>query len=211
MGRVSDFFREQNIALAQQQRAKMVALDTEFEALESKVKILDAENLHLRAEVNPLKREIERLKNQVEKKSAPHDLEQTEIEMLKFVGNKKSATASEIVTGMNMHSVTVEHFLGRLLKSNYLLQAPSVMGIGAIYSLTDQGNAYLVENKLVPLTGQAEQPSNPKGHHCDHCGGVKLRRTGNRPDPTFAAVGVKQALYSCLSCGKESAFTNDES
>jgi len=47
-GRVSDFFREQNIALAQQQRAKMVALDTEFEALESKVKILDAENLHLR-------------------------------------------------------------------------------------------------------------------------------------------------------------------
>jgi len=44
--------------------------------------------------------------------------------MLKFVGNKRVQRHLNRY-GMNMHSVTVEHFLGRLLKSNYLLQAPA--------------------------------------------------------------------------------------
>ena len=45
------------------------------------------------------------------------------------------------------------------------------------------------------------------GYTCDHCGSRKLRRTGNRPDPTFGDLGVKQAVFSCLDCDKESAFT----
>lgn len=45
------------------------------------------------------------------------------------------------------------------------------------------------------------------GHACDHCGSIKLKRTGNRPDPTFGDLGVKQAVFSCMDCGKESAFT----
>jgi predicted nucleic acid-binding Zn-ribbon protein len=44
---------------------------------------------------------------------------------------------------------------------------------------------------------------------CDHCGSPQLNRIGNRPDPTFAVLGVKQAVFRCLSCGKESAFTQD--
>lgn len=46
---------------------------------------------------------------------------------------------------------------------------------------------------------------------CDHCGSRKLRRTGNRPDPTFGDLGVKQAVFSCLDCCKESAFTQQPS
>lgn len=45
------------------------------------------------------------------------------------------------------------------------------------------------------------------GHACDHCGSINLKRTGNRPDPTFGDLGVKQAVFSCMDCGKESAFT----
>lgn len=42
---------------------------------------------------------------------------------------------------------------------------------------------------------------------CDHCGSPDLRRTGNRPDPMFGDLGVKQKLFACNQCGQESAFT----
>lgn len=48
---------------------------------------------------------------------------------------------------------------------------------------------------------------NPDNYSCDHCGSTDLNRTGNRPDPTFGRLGVKQSLFNCLSCGKQSAFT----
>lgn len=49
--------------------------------------------------------------------------------------------------------------------------------------------------------------SNPSDYACDHCGSSQLKRTGNRPDPMFGEVGIKQLVFQCLSCGKESAFT----
>ena len=42
---------------------------------------------------------------------------------------------------------------------------------------------------------------------CDHCGSPDLKRTGSREDPTFGVLGIKQKVFSCNSCGKESAFT----
>lgn len=120
MGRLADFFLEQNIALAQQPKAKMLALDREFEALKSERDRLKAENLKLQAEVNPLKREVEQLKQQLQ---------------------------------------------------------------------------------------DSRSNTNPDGKVCDHCGSPKLKRTGSRPDPTFGDVGIKQALFSCLECGKTSGFT----
>jgi DNA-directed RNA polymerase subunit RPC12/RpoP len=78
--------------------------------------------------------------------------------------------------------------------------------------LSDKGNAYLVDHKLIPLPSQqAAKPDNPKDHRCDHCGSNQLRRTGSRPDPTFHGVQIKQAVYSCIACGKESGFTDDKS
>jgi regulator of replication initiation timing len=50
---------------------------------------------------------------------------------------------------------------------------------------------------------------NPSAYRCDHCGSPNLKRTGSRPDPTFHAVGVKQAIYKCNACGKESYETID--
>lgn len=51
--------------------------------------------------------------------------------------------------------------------------------------------------------------SNPHGYVCDHCGSPKLKRIGSRPDPIFSAVGIKQAIFSCEACGKESGFTQN--
>jgi len=50
---------------------------------------------------------------------------------------------------------------------------------------------------------------NPDGYVCDHCGSGSLKRTGSRPDPTFKDFGIKQKLFICSECGKESAFTPD--
>lgn len=211
MGRVADFFREQSIPLGQQQRARMLSLDREFEELAAERDSLKVENLHLKAKVNPLERDIERLKNQLEQKPTPvHDLEPNEVDIMKFVGEKKSVNAADIGKGLNMHSVQVEHHLGRLLKANYIGQTSVAASlIGVQYSLSDKGNAYLVKNNLVPLR-QAEQPNNPKGHPCDHCGSTRLTRAGARPDKTFGDAGVKEYLYRCLDCKQTSGFTNDE-
>jgi hypothetical protein len=47
---------------------------------------------------------------------------------------------------------------------------------------------------------------NPEGWRCDQCGSVDLVRTGNRPDPTFHVLGVKQAVMTCRVCKAVSYF-----
>lgn len=54
---------------------------------------------------------------------------------------------------------------------------------------------------------EAKLGSQASGYVCDHCGSPALTRIGNRPDPTFGTVGVKQEVFRCEACSKESAFT----
>jgi len=53
------------------------------------------------------------------------------------------------------------------------------------------------------------QSNTSSGYVCDHCGSTKLRRTGNRPDPTFGRLGIKQSVFVCEECGKNSSFTQE--
>lgn len=53
------------------------------------------------------------------------------------------------------------------------------------------------------------QSGNSSGYVCDHCGSPQLKRAGSRRDPTFGELGIKVAVFCCLACGKESAFTQD--
>lgn len=53
------------------------------------------------------------------------------------------------------------------------------------------------------------QSGNSSEYVCDHCGSPQLKRTGNRRDPTFGVLGIKQAVFVCQDCGKESTFTQD--
>lgn len=48
--------------------------------------------------------------------------------------------------------------------------------------------------------------SNPQGYVCDHCASLKLKRTGSRPAKHFGEMGIKDAIFTCLDCGKESVF-----
>jgi predicted TIM-barrel fold metal-dependent hydrolase len=119
MGKLADAFR--GVALPEQKKMQMLALDKKFSEMEAEINVLKAENLNLQAKVNPLEREVERLQKEIEQNSS----------------------------------------------------------------------------------------TNPSRYVCDHCGSPRLKRTGSRPDPIFQDVGVKQAVFSCLACGKESAFTQE--
>jgi len=76
---------------------------------------------------------------------------------------------------------------------------------------TFQLNVQQAKQKIRQLEAQLDKVhnSNPHGYVCDHCGSPSLTRTGSRPDPTFGDLGIKQKLFTCNICGKESAFTPD--
>lgn len=72
-------------------------------------------------------------------------------------------------------------------------------------ALSEENQRLRIENAGL----RHSQSSNPDGYVCDFCGSQNLKRSGSRPDPTFGELGVKQALFSCHDCGKQSAFTQD--
>ena len=47
--------------------------------------------------------------------------------------------------------------------------------------------------------------SGPKDHVCDYCGSSRLRKTGSKPNERFGKVGIKDAIFLCEDCGKETA------
>ena len=61
-----------------------------------------------------------------------------------------------------------------------------------------------MERRIAAL--EARLSGNPSGYVCDHCGSIKLKRTGSRPNATFENLGVKDAIFICEDCGKESSF-----
>ncbi len=66
-----------------------------------------------------------------------------------------------------------------------------------------------LQGQVVSLATKLSHNTNPHGYVFGHCGSPQLKRTGNRPDPTFGDLGIKQAIFSCVSCGKESGFTQN--
>ena len=51
----------------------------------------------------------------------------------------------------------------------------------------------------------ALQSGQHTGLCCDHCGSLRLTRTGSRPHHVFGVLGDKEALFRCLDCGGETA------
>ena len=48
--------------------------------------------------------------------------------------------------------------------------------------------------------------SDSKDRVCVHCGSNRLKRTGSKPNEHFRKVGIKDALFLCEDCGKETAI-----
>ena len=70
-----------------------------------------------------------------------------------------------------------------------------------------QDNAQLSENLGVLKRELQKYEAAGARISCDHCGSHRLKRAGNRPDPMFGEVGIKQAIFSCLDCGEKTYET----
>jgi transcription initiation factor IIE alpha subunit len=95
-----------------------------------------------------------------------------------------------------------------LANDQYAALEKKVIGLQSENERLKSDNSKLQE-KIRDLEKRISHNSNPHGYVCDHCGSPNLKRTGSRSDPTFGDLGIKQAIFSCTVCGKESVFTQN--
>ena len=153
MGKIANFFREQKIVLAGQQRAQMLALDAEFEQMETKLKVLEAENLKLQAKANPQEREIERLKQQINKSAAPVEqapLHEDAQKMLRLIASKqywhsKDDVFRQMQASVQLNPVWAAYHFDELQRRDFVHAEPPI----GFYTATPAGRKYLVENDLI--------------------------------------------------------------
>lgn len=141
MGRVSDFFHDNNVPLDGQKRTKMVALDRQCEDIESERDRLKTENLHLQAKVNPLERENERLQQQLQEKASPSlSLDQTKEEMLRVLNKHPDSPTVDMAKTFDMTKEGVKFHLDLMKKAGLV---DSYYDDGETWHLEHGGRAYL--------------------------------------------------------------------
>ena len=148
MGRLADFFKEQSVPLAGQQKQKMLSLDREFEEMKTERDTLKAENLHLKAQVNPLQRDIERLKNQIEqleKEGATADeqpLDEKAQALLLAIAQQFhiSDGGETIIKGTR---ALAAYYLGLLKERRLIRYIAANYTVGGRYVATQEGLEYL--------------------------------------------------------------------
>lgn len=187
----------------------------------AEVQRLNSENRELKKTIKKLEARVKELTPQKDKNVVHEELDELEQTLLSFLASVKksdhtprriAAAIQQVHPESQMTELKANVYLRRLSDRD-LVALTLDMGSGpSLWHLTHRGEEYVVVHKLQTtlLPDPEAQPSNPKGHPCDHCGSTRLRRTGSRPDATFGDAGIKEALYKCLDCGKESGFTNDQ-
>lgn len=88
-----------------------------------------------------------------------------------------------------------------------VLKAQIVFLDKEIQDLNEDNKNLEINNSNLESQLNAIHGNNPDKHACDHCGSGRLKRAGNRPLKKVAGITIKEALYTCYDCGKESAFT----
>ena len=94
-----------------------------------------------------------------------------------------------------------------LVKSQYAALESECKNLQAQYDQARLNNAQLSENIGVLKRELQKYEAAGARISCDHCGSHRLKRAGNRPDPMFGEVGIKQAIFTCLDCGEKTYDT----
>lgn len=144
MGRLANFFSEQNIVLDGQKKQKMLSLDRQFVETETERDSLKTENLHLKAQVKPLEREVQRLQDQVKKiGSQDHGrLDELAEKILLALANGEY-DRERIFAPLNISKVKGDHLFDvladrKLVNYEFGMTTP-----------TPLGRAYLVKHDLI--------------------------------------------------------------
>lgn len=163
MGQLAEFFKEQNIALAQQQRAKMLSLHTKFEEAKAERDSLKTENLALRAQVKPLEEKVKRLEDRLKEYSSPKDknvvhdkldeLEEAIISYLARVRREHRTTAyvaramREVGVDPDMTELRAKVTLERMAQRDYVGLVINMEG-PSYWKLMTRGEQYAVLHGL---------------------------------------------------------------
>jgi hypothetical protein len=149
MGRFADFFREQHITLAGQQKQKMLSLDSEFEQMKAERETLKTENLHLKAQVNPLQRQVDQLRGQIqraEEKSAADKnqaLDDNSVKLLRAIANRFHVSEKGGASIIGGTDAQAEFHLGILRRRRFIKFAGANYTVDGRYVATQEGLEYL--------------------------------------------------------------------
>jgi chromosome segregation ATPase len=159
MGKLTDFFTEQHIVLAGQNKATMLSLDHQFEELEAERDSLKTENLDLKGQVKALGREVDQLKQRIPEQAgkpisaekAIH-LDETEIRLLKYLAvfipeEMPLPNLRQVSAFLEMNPITAEVVLKKLEKQKLVFFNGS--GSQWLYGLAEDGKQYLVDKKIL--------------------------------------------------------------
>lgn len=113
---------------------------------------------------------------------------------------QRIALAREQFGALQRQCAALEQQLADLGHQHAVLAAAH-RALQAVHQQTQAQTGHLQQQLATVHSG------NPSGYVCDHCGSPALQRTGNRPDPAFGVLGVKQQVFTCTACHRESAFT----
>ena len=101
-----------------------------------------------------------------------------------------------------------EHGSATVLKEHLGLLKAQISALETKVSDLELKNAQLKEslNEHKTRIRALDEQLHPSGNFCDHCGSSSLKRVGNRPNPIFKDLGVKDAVFRCNDCGYDSFF-----
>jgi hypothetical protein len=147
MGRFADFFKEQSVPLAGQQKQKMLSLDHEFVEMEAERDSLKTENLHLKAQVNPLQRDIERLKDKIgqleEPTTAKESLDEKAVALLSAIAKSLHIAKDGGASIINGTPAQAAYYLGVLRERGLVRYARTNYTVDGRFVASQSGLAYL--------------------------------------------------------------------
>jgi hypothetical protein len=129
----------------------------------------------------------------------------TEIERLIDEGGSSTILKDRILLLMEKHAVFVNENIAHKTKIAEL--GTQVRQLKSEITKLQEINEKL-KFDIIQLTEKIDSfyNSGTTDHVCDHCGSRRLKRTGNRPNKRFGKLGVKDTLFQCEDCGKETAI-----
>jgi chromosome segregation ATPase len=90
----------------------------------------------------------------------------------------------------------------------HLLKAKIVSLEKEIQSLNEDNKNLEINNANLESQHEGLHRANPENHVCDHCGSSKIKLTGSRMNDKYGWMGVKDSVFTCEECKKESSFFN---
>jgi predicted RNase H-like nuclease (RuvC/YqgF family) len=149
MGKISEFFAEQSIPLAGEQRKKMVALDRKFVEMETEIQALKTENLHLKAQVNPLQRQVDQLRDEVQRiqekatRETEQPLDEKALALLLAIAQGFHVAEKGGETIIKGTRALAAYYLGFLKEKRLIRYIAANYTVDGRYAATQEGLKYL--------------------------------------------------------------------